>query len=97
MAEKTRHIITTYDIHDRRRLARVAKISKDFGQRVLMSVFECSLSRAEFEKFKNRIDSEIDHMEDSVRFYFICEKCLRLAESSGAGPVFFADEDLFIG
>ena len=97
MTEMTHHIVATYDIHDRRRLARVAKISKNFGERVLMSVFECSLTRSEFEKFKTRIDAEIDHMEDSVRFYFVCEKCRRLVDSSGARSAFFVEEDVFIG
>ena len=97
MTEKISHIVATYDIHDRRRLARVAKISKDFGGRVLMSVFECSLTRSEFDRLKDRIDAEIDHMEDSVRFYFVCEKCRRLADSSGTGVGFFVEEEVFIG
>ncbi|MDR3569716.1 MAG: CRISPR-associated endonuclease Cas2 [Syntrophobacteraceae bacterium] len=97
MTERVHHIVVTYDIHDRRRLARVAKISKDFGGRVLMSVFECSLTRSELDRFKDRIDAEIDHMEDSVRFYFVCEKCRRLVESSGAGSAFFVEEEIIVG
>ena len=97
MTERTHHIVAAYDIHDPRRLARVAKISKNFGERVLMSVFEFSLVQSEFDRLKERIDAEIDHMEDSVRFYFVCEKCRRLADSSGAGGRFFVEEDVFIG
>ena len=96
MTTKTHHVIAAYDIHDPRRLARVAKISKDFGERVLKSVFECTLAQAQFEQLKARIDETIDHMEDSVRFYFVCEKCLRQVDSSGSGSPFFIEEEVLI-
>jgi CRISPR-associated protein Cas2 len=96
MTTRNHHIIATYDIHDPRRLARVAKISKDFGERVLKSVFECTLTRHQFDGLKKRIDETIDHMEDSVRFYFVCEKCRRQVDSWGRGPVFFIEEDMVI-
>ena len=94
---KIHHIIATYDIHDPRRLARVARISKDFGERVLKSVFECNLTQPQFDRLKKRIDETIDHMEDSVQFYFVCGKCLRQVESSGDHLPFFVEEEIVIG
>ncbi len=90
------HVIVTYDIHDPKRLVRVSKIMKDYGVRVLKSVFECNISEDVFSRMKNRIDGEIEDMEDSVRFYFICGKCIGNVETSGTGKPFHEDEDLAI-
>jgi CRISPR-associated protein Cas2 len=90
------HVIATYDIHDSRRLGRVAKISRDFGERVLKSVFECNLTQPQFDRLKARIDETIDHMEDSVRFYFVCEKCLRQVDKVGSGSPFFIEGEVSI-
>ena len=50
MAKDVYHIIASYDIHDPRRLNKVAKIMKDYGERVLKSVFEGNLTREEFRR-----------------------------------------------
>ena len=96
MTARIHHVIATYDIHDPRRLGRVAKISKDFGERVLKSVFECTLTQPQFDRLKARIDETIDHMEDSVRFYFVCEKCLRQVDKAGSGSPFFMEGEVSI-
>lgn len=96
MAKKIHHIVASYDIHDPRRLQRVAKAMQDYGERVLKSVFECNLTDYQFQKMKQRMDNLIDHTEDSVRYYFICDKCLKLIEFSGHGTVFQEDQDLVI-
>jgi CRISPR-associated protein Cas2 len=90
------HVLAFYDIHDPRRLIRVAKIMKDYGERVLKSVFECNLDEDGFLRMKERIDSVIDHTEDSVRFCFLCEKCLRNLAVSGLGCRFVEDEEVVI-
>lgn len=96
MAKKAQHVVICYDIHDPRRLARVAKISKDFGERVLKSVFECNLTPNQLDRMKSRIDDVIDHMEDSVRFYLVCEKCRACVDVFGFGPSVFQEEELVI-
>lgn len=79
------HIIACYDIHEPKRLLRVAKVMKNYGERVLKSVFECDLSESKFESMKAGIDGLIDHQEDSVRFYFLCKKCRKQIKISGLG------------
>jgi CRISPR-associated protein Cas2 len=90
------HILASYDIHEPKRLFRVAKVMKDYGERVLKSVFECNLTQDQFERMKARVDSIIDHMEDSVRYYFICGKCVGNVEVSGLGVQFLEDEEVTI-
>lgn len=96
MAKKVQHIVASYDIHNPRRLLKVAKIMKDYGSRVLKSVFECNLTDDTFRAMKARVDATIDHTEDSVRYYFICDKCLANIEYSGLGLLFVEDKDVVI-
>jgi CRISPR-associated protein Cas2 len=96
MTRGPQHIIASYDIRDPKRLAKVAKIMKDYGERVLKSVFECNLNDEQFRSIHKRVEAIIDHMEDSVRYYFVCEKCVGNVEISGLGNGFAEDEELII-
>ena len=90
------HIVASYDISDHKRLSKVAKTMKGYGERVLKSVFECNLDRRKFAEMKVRIDEVIDPIEDSVRFYNLCEKCIKEVERSGKGESFQEDEEYWI-
>ena len=96
MSRGIQHIISSYDIRDPKRLAKVAKIMKDYGVRVLKSVFECNLEDKQFRRMQDRVDGVIDPMEDSVRFYFVCEKCVGNVEVSGLGVKFLEDDEVVI-
>lgn len=96
MARDIQHIIVSYDIHDPKRLIKVAKIMKDYGERVLKSVFECNMKEETFERMKHRVEGVIDHMEDSVRYYFLCDKCLKKVDISGLGETFKEDKSFII-
>ena len=96
MGKDIQHIIVSYDIHDPKRLNRVAKIIKDYGERVLKSVFECNLTHEGYDRMKKRVEDVIDHMEDSVRYYFLCDKCLKNINISGLGAPFRDDESFII-
>ncbi len=96
MAKKIHHVLVSYDIHDPQRLQKVGKALTDYGERVLKSVFECNLTAGQFQRLKARVDGLIDHVEDSVRFYFICDKCLGNVEFSGAGQGFVQDPEVIL-
>lgn len=96
MARESKHILTSYDIHDPKRLQKVAKVMKDYGERVLKSVFECNITDDQFGRMRNRVDAILDHAEDSVRYYFVCEKCVGNVEHSGLGSGFVEEEETFI-
>lgn len=79
-------ILVTYDVNvisedGQARLARVARICKNYGQRVQMSVFECSVTRAQLEELETKLLKVIDISKDSLRIYILWggrEKCLRV-------------------
>ena len=69
-------IIVCYDVNTetregRRRLRRVAKVCRNFGQRVQFSVFECLVDPAQWVRLRQQLIDEIDEEADSLRFYFL--------------------------
>jgi CRISPR-associated protein Cas2 len=71
-------ILVTYDVstetpQGRRRLRRVAKVCKNYGQRVQKSVFECKVDQAGVEALQRQLRKEIDEQADNLRFYRLTE------------------------
>jgi len=76
--------VSTTDPKGSRRLNRVAKACKDYGQRVQFSVFECIVDPAQWAVLKNRLIDEIDQELDSLRFYYLGSNWRRRVEHIGA-------------
>ena len=72
----------------RRRLRRVAKICKNYGQRVQYSVFECMVDPAQWTRLRQKLEDEIDPSQDSLRFYFLGANWQKRVEHVGAKPSF---------
>ena len=67
-------MLVTYDVATeepggKRRLRRIARMCKDFGQRVQYSVFECQVDPAQWTQLRSQLIAEIDESTDSLRFY----------------------------
>jgi len=82
-------VIVSYDVatdegKGQRRLRRVAKACKDYGQRVQYSVFECIVDPAQWAKLKERLISEINPDKDSLRFYYLGSNWHHRVEHIGA-------------
>ncbi len=82
-------VLVTYDVSTesesgRNRLRRVAKVCKNYGQRVQNSVFECLIDPAQFTKLKHSLCEIIDENEDSLRFYFLGANWKNRVEHIGA-------------
>ena len=70
------YVLLTYDVETvtregRRRLRRVAKLCEGCGQRVQLSVFECSVTATQLERLIQALAKTIDPAKDSVRLYKI--------------------------
>jgi len=68
------NVLVTYDVNTetpagRKRLRRVAKTCEGFGQRVQMSVFECSLTNTQMELMRGKLLDIISPDSDSLRIY----------------------------
>lgn len=81
-------VLVSYDVsineNGQRRLRRVAKACKDYGQRVQYSVFECNIDPGQWARLRQRLIDEIDPETDSLRFYFLGSNWRRRIEHIGA-------------
>lgn len=60
--------IVSYDIADGKRLRRVLKTCRNYGNHLQFSVFECDLAPAERIRMESELKSLIHHTEDQVLF-----------------------------
>lgn len=94
-------VLITYDVSTerdggKRRLRRVARACRDFGQRVQYSVFECELEPAQWVKLRARLIKEIDASTDSLRFYQLGANWKPRVEHVGAKPALDLDGALLL-
>ncbi len=76
-----------YDVTDDRRRLEVARVLKDFGQRVQKSVFEANIDPQEFERLKTRVLRVLHPQEDTLRVYSLCASCSDRVVVFGRGEV----------
>ena len=84
-------VLVTYDVatsspNGARRLRRVAKACRDFGQRVQFSVFEIEVEPAQWVALRLRLEGLVDLKQDSLRYYFLGANWRRRVEHVGAKP-----------
>jgi CRISPR-associated protein Cas2 len=84
-------VLVTYDVRTTslggvRRLRRVARYCRDFGQRVQFSVFEIEMDPHQWVTLKAKLESLIDPAEDSLRYYYLGSNWERRIEHVGAKP-----------
>ena len=88
--------VNTVDKEGQRRLARVAKICKAYGQRVQYSVFECTVNEVGFERLRSRLRGVIKESEDSLRIYHLKGRREQYVESYGIDRYIDFDEPLVV-
>lgn len=88
--------VSTKDATGARRLRRVAKACRDYGQRVQYSVFEIELEPAQWTMLKHKLTDLIDPAHDSLRFYHLGKNWRHRVEHVGvkatldlSGPLVF--------
>ena len=59
---------------------------QDFGQRVQLSVFECTLNAAQLERLRHRLLQEIDPELDNLRIYRLAGAREEVVEAHGSPP-----------
>lgn len=94
-------VLITYDVETSspggaKRLRRVAKACRNWGQRVQYSVFECEVDPAQWTALRARLMAEIDPEKDSLRFYFLGASGRRRVEHVGAKPALNLDGPLIV-
>lgn len=81
-------VLVSYDVstekNGQKRLRRVAKVCKNYGQRVQYSVFECLVDPTQWTIMRRNLINEIEPELDSLRFYFLGSNWKRKVEHIGA-------------
>lgn len=94
-------VVVSYDVstvepEGQKRLRRVARVCKDYGQRVQFSVFECEIDPARWTLFRQRLIDEINPEVDSLRFYFLGSNWKRRVEQIGAKKSYDPNDPLIV-
>jgi CRISPR-associated protein Cas2 len=84
-------VLVTYDVNTetakgRKRLFKVAKQCKNYGQRVQNSVFECIIDPGQLAQLKDNLAKIIDVEKDSIRYYYLGDEWRKRVEHIGAKP-----------
>lgn len=84
-------VLVTYDVSTQdpsgaRRLRRIAKACRNFGQRVQYSVFEVEVEPAQWVKLKAELMGIMQPGVDSLRFYHLGKNWQNRVEHVGAKP-----------
>ena len=80
--------VVSYDITDDKRRTKVTKTIAGYGHRVQYSVFECLLTKDDLAQLQERIQAAIDADKDDVRFYPLCESCVRRSTMLGKASLY---------
>jgi CRISPR-associated protein Cas2 len=85
-------VLVSYDVSTtsasgQKRLRRIAKACRDYGQRVQYSVFEIEVDFAQWTFLKSKLCDLIDPEQDSLRFYYLGKNWQTKVEHVGAKPV----------
>jgi CRISPR-associated protein Cas2 len=83
--EASVYVVVCYDIVSDRRRGRVFRRMRGFLPHVQKSVFEGELNDARLVALRRMIQQEIDPVEDTVRVYHLCGRCIPATEVLGVG------------
>lgn len=95
------YILITYDVDTisemgQKRLRQVARICKDYGQRVQNSVFECEVTEVQYVKLKDALSAVMEKSLDSIRFYHLNKNENRRVETIGRETSYNVNDALIL-
>ena len=88
-------VVVVYDISDDRRRTRLHDLLLQYGSPVQYSVFECLLDAKELASMKRTVRKLIKPKLDRVRYYALCEACVKKVEIS-SGPEVLGEVEVIV-
>lgn len=94
-------VLVTYDVNTetlagKKRLNKVAKQCKNYGQRVQNSVFECIINPAQLKVLQNKLEKLINPEKDSIRYYYLGDEWRKRVEHIGRKTSFDIEGTLIV-
>ncbi len=75
MRTKRIFCIVAYDVTDTKRRNKVIKLVEPYGKRINYSVFECMMTRTQFEAMCSKLAKTVNSKTDKIAIYPICLDC----------------------
>ena len=88
-------VVVVYDISNDRRRTKLHDALLDYGTPVQYSVFECLLDEDGLRRMKQAIGRVIRPRVDRVRYYYLCQGCLKKVEVT-SGVEVLSEEDTIV-
>jgi CRISPR-associated protein Cas2 len=88
--------VNTESTSGKRRLQRVAKICRNYGQRVQYSVFECLVDPGQWAFLREKLIEASNPDLDSLRYYFLGANWKNRIEHVGAKPAYDPEGPLIV-
>ena len=89
-------IVVVYDISSDRRRTKLHNALLDYGTPVQYSVFECLLDAEGLQRMKRAVDRVIRPRVDRVRYYYLCQSCLKKVEVTSGVEVLSEEEVIVV-
>ncbi|MDR3577463.1 MAG: CRISPR-associated endonuclease Cas2 [Anaerolineaceae bacterium] len=82
-------VLITYDVNTeteagKKRLNKIAKQCKNYGQRVQNSVFECIIDPAMLKELQSKLEKIMNKETDSIRYYYLGDEWRKRVEHIGS-------------
>lgn len=87
MSKEEQFVIVVYDISIDKRRTKLHNVLLDYGSPVQYSVFECIIDENTHKQMMKAIQRVISPKVDHVRFYYLCEGCLKRVKVIGGKEV----------
>jgi CRISPR-associated protein Cas2 len=88
-------VVVVYDISHNKRRTKLHNTLKNFGSPVQYSVFECLLDEVALQRMKQAVLRVIKPRLDRVRYYPLCQRCLKGVEVT-SGPEVLHETDTVV-
>ena len=89
-------IVVVYDISNDKRRVKLHNLLKDYGTPVQYSVFECYLEARQIESMKKSVIKLMKKKVDSVRFYTLCDMCVKRIDTPGLKEIMLEPPDALV-
>lgn len=89
-------IVVVYDISNDRRRTKLHNVLLDYGTPVQYSVFECLLDDQVLTRMQQAVKNVIRPKVDRVRYYYLCQSCLKKIEITSGIEVLSEEESIVV-
>ena len=93
---ESQFVVVVYDISNDRRRTKLHDVLLDYGTPVQYSVFECLLEEDGLARMKQAITKVIRPRVDRVRYYYLCQRCLKKIEITSGVEVLSEEEVIVV-